>query len=272
MNPTGPRNGRRPFHTEYATYGAVQCLGTRTVQADAYTVLRDPVTRRIAVAVADGIGDQEEPAWIAKMGADYAVGVAIRTGSAARAIREARARRNMIELGYPDYDPRRDYWSDEADTVLAVAVIQPGAGAIRVAWTGDCRVYRLGHTGLLGQVTTDHTEGERLRRLGVIESDEPPCRADSIVTSRLAYGPIGTTAVPVELVRRLLVCSDGIGKQLEPLFISTDLECAGDAREAVEFLAEDALEDGLSPEERGYSDNITAVVLDLAQASTGRHW
>lgn len=261
----------RPFHTAYATYAAVQRHGTRTVQADAYAVLRDPITGRITAAVADGIGDTEGSAWVARVGADEAAGTAMRCGSATHAIREARARRNLRDLGYPDYNPNYDYWAGESDAVLAVAVVQPGATAVRVAWTGDCRVYRLGHTGLLEQVTTDHTRGEHLRELGFLDRDAPLCPADSIVTSRLAHGPIGTASVPVELTRRLLLCSDGIGKQLDAADIALDLDTADHAAEAAEWLAAAADIGGVNPQLTD-SDNITAVVLDLAQQPTGRQW
>jgi serine/threonine protein phosphatase PrpC len=265
-SPTYQGRAARPFHTADATYGVAQHQGSRAVQADAYTVVRDPVTGRIAAVVADGIGDRDESAWIARVATDYAATVAVRTGDPARAIRAARAHRNLHDLGCPDYDPDRDYWWGEGDTVLAVAVINPGAGEIPVAWTGDCRIYRLGHFGALDQVTTDHTEGERLRRLGILERDAPLCRADSTVTSRLAYGPIGTAAVPVELVRRLLLRSDGIGKQLDVPILAVDLDCADDAVDAAESTVADAAA------ARSGSDNVTALVLDLAQSPTGRHW
>lgn len=251
----------RPFHTAYASYATAQQHGSRTRQADAYAVMRDPITGRVAAVVADGIGDRDEPAWAAKVGADYAATVAIATGSPARAIREARAHRNLRDLGCPDYDPTYDYWPDEGDTVLTVAVIEPGATAVRVAWVGDCRVYRMGHTDLVEQVTTDHTEGEQLRRLDIIGRDEPPCRADSIVTSRLAHGPIGTATIPAELVRRLLLCSDGIGKQLDIDEIGINLTCAGHPATAAGWLVDDAAQ-------HKHSDNATAVVLDLPQHPT----
>jgi serine/threonine protein phosphatase PrpC len=261
----------RPLHTAYATYAAVQSTGTRTVQADAYAVLRDPVTGRIAAAVADGIGDSEESAWVAQVGADQAAEVAVRRGSAAHAVREARSRRNLHHLGYPDYDPEWDYWPGEGDAVLAVAVVQPGAAAVQIAWTGDCRVYRLGHTDVLEQITTDHTRGEQLRQLGFLDRDAPPCAADSVVTSRLACGPIGTALVPVELTRRLLLCSDGVGKQLDAAVIGLDLGTADHAAEAANWLAVDADVDGVD-DQRTRSDNITAVVIDLSQRPTGRQW
>lgn len=103
----GRRLPARPFHTAYATYAAAQRQGTRTVQADGYAVLRDPITGRIAAAVADGIGDTTDSAWVAR--SEFAV----RCGSPARAVREARARRNLRDLGCPDYDPDRDYWPGE---------------------------------------------------------------------------------------------------------------------------------------------------------------
>lgn len=160
--------------------------------------------------------------------------------------------------------------------MLAVALVQPGATAVRVAWAGDCRVYRLGHTGFLEQVTTDHTRGEQLRRLGFLDRDAPRCPADSVVTSRLAHGPIGTAVVPVELTRRLLVCSDGVGKQLDATVIGLDLGSADNAAEAVDCLVADADVDGVTVDgvdaQRTRSDNITAVVLDLAQQPTGRYW
>ena len=255
----------RPVHTAHASYGTAQRQGTRTRQADAYAVLRDPITGRVAAVVADGIGDRDEPAWAAQVGADYAATVAVATGSPARAIRQARAHRNLRDLGCPDYDPTYDYWPDEGDTVLTVAVVEPGASAVRVAWVGDCRAYRVGHTDTVEQVTTDHTRGEQLRRLGVIGRDEPPCQADSIITSRLAHGPIGTATIPAELVRRLLLCSDGIGKQLDAEQIGINLVCADHPATAARWLADDAAE-------HPHSDNITAVVLDLPQRPAGHHW
>lgn len=271
MHNTNSSRAPQPFHTAHATHGAVQRLGTRTVQADAYTVLRDPITGRIAAAVADGIGDRDNSAWAARVGADHAATVALRTGSVARAIREARANRNWHDLGETEYDPERDYWSGEGDAVLAVVLVQPGADVVRVAWAGDCRVYRSGHTGDLEQITVDHTHGTYLRKLGVLDRDEPPCQADNIVLSRIAHGTIDTAAVPVELCRRLLLCSDGIGKQLGARLIGIDLEVADHAVQAAEFLAEDADVDGADPK-RIHSDNITAVVLDLSQKPTGRQW
>src|SRR5262249_23616377 len=97
----------------------------------------------------------EASAWVARVGADHAAEGALRCGSATQAGRDARPRRNLRDLGYPDYDPEWDYWPGESDTVLAVTVVEPGATSIRMAWVGDCRVYRLGHTGILQQVTSD---------------------------------------------------------------------------------------------------------------------
>ncbi|OLF13492.1 hypothetical protein BU204_27235 [Actinophytocola xanthii] len=97
-------------------------------------------------------------------------------------------------------------------------------------------MYRLGHTGGLEQVTTDHTRGEQLRRLCLLAHDPPSCAADSVVPSRLAHGPIGAALVPVELTRRLLLCSDGVGKQLNATVIGLDLDTA----EAADWLAADA--------------------------------
>jgi serine/threonine protein phosphatase PrpC len=142
----------------------------------------------------------------------------------------------------------------------SVAVVQPGAPAVQVALAGDCRVYRLGHTDVLEQVTTDHTRGEQLRQLGFLDRDAPPCAADSVVTSRLACGPIGSALVQVELTRRLLLCSDGVGKQLDAAIIGLDLGTADHAAEAANWLAADADVDGVDVQ-RTRGDNITAVYV-----------
>lgn len=265
------RPSTRPITTAHATWAAVMRQGTRKTQADACTVLRCPITGRIAAAVADGVGDRPSSAWIARVGADHAAAVALRTGSPTRAIREAGTNHNDRDLAWIAYDARCEDYVGDGDAVLAVVVIQPGADSVRVAWTGDCRVYRLGHTGILDQITTDHTYGERLRRAGVLPTDAPPGRADSIVTSSLSSGPIGTATVPAELCRRLLLASDGIGKQLSSDDIGIDLFAAEDAAEAAWMLAADADVHGADPD-REHSDNIAAVVLDLAQTPTGRHW
>ncbi|GAB3902442.1 hypothetical protein GCM10029964_092930 [Kibdelosporangium lantanae] len=155
--------------------------------------------------------------------------------------------------------------------MLAVAVVTPGAADIQVAWCGDCRVYRSGRFGLLEQVTEDHTQGALWRRTGRLQPGHPLCQLDSVVTSRLAEGEIGSATIPAHLAHRVLVCSDGIGKQLDADDIAFDLGDVCTARETAENLAQAADVGGLDPD-RTYSDNITAVVLDLAQTPTGETW
>jgi protein phosphatase len=124
---------------------------------------------------------------------------------------------------------------------------------------GDSRVYRL-HDGVLTQLTTDHTEAQRLFEEGYISEEEVRYHPTGhLLTRALGTDPaietdsVLLTPTPGE---RFLICSDGINVDLTDDEIRDCLAEGGTAQEA----AERVIAAGLLA---GGRDNLTAVVVDV---------
>jgi serine/threonine protein phosphatase PrpC len=142
-----------------------------------------------------------------------------------------------------------------ASTVVALAVGDHGAA---VAHVGDSRLYRL-RAGTLEALTRDHSLIEELRDVGM----EPPGGTENL--RHLITRALGTdNAEPT--VQRLrpepgdvfLLCSDGLYEPLGLEGLQRRLTLST-AREVCDALVADAYE-------AGGKDNITAVVLRVAEA------
>jgi hypothetical protein len=120
-------------------------------QADAANSHRHRSSGLRAWTVADGIGDDWEPAYAAQLAARRAARAAT-TGGAAYGIAAARA---GLQYEY-DGAPR----GQEGDCVMVTAVPMADHtdAGLDIAWVGDCRAYVV-QDRLLRQVTEDHTEG-----------------------------------------------------------------------------------------------------------------
>ncbi len=124
---------------------------------------------------------------------------------------------------------------------------------------GDSRVYQL-FKGALSQLTVDHSVVQHLVDTGQITEQEAEFHPHSNVITR-AVG-IGEEPIPdygtVAIVpgQRLLVCSDGLTKELTDAGIAHYLTEATTAREAAEALVEHALANA-------GRDNITVLVIDV---------
>jgi type VI secretion system ImpM family protein len=113
-----------------------------------------------------------------------------------------------------------------------------------ILWAGDSRAYRL-RDGLVSQMTTDHSWGEAEG-------------ADAQAITR-AVGAEDT--LELDIVRsdvraqdRYMLCSDGIGRVLNPVDLRRLLQTLDPAACCSELIAQSILQGG--------SDNMTAVVID----------
>ncbi|QKV90378.1 protein phosphatase 2C domain-containing protein [Streptomyces sp. NA02950] len=155
-----------------------------------------------AWAVADGIGDDFEPADAAATAADLAP-FAAASGGAAYGLAAARSELQDFYRGCPS--------GQEGDCVMVTAVPMPTSGGWDFAWVGDCRAYVVQH-GQLRQVTEDHTEGQKMRNWQDPYWATLAPTFDHVVTRTvLRDDEIASVRVPgpVELV---LLCTDGISK------------------------------------------------------------
>ena len=124
---------------------------------------------------------------------------------------------------------------------------------------GDSRVYRLVDAGL-EQVSVDHSVAQELAEAGVIRSDQVAGHPDRHVLTRA----LGTGEppepdywlLPARRHDRLLVCTDGLVRELSDDEIAGALVASVDPQEAADRLVGAALA-------RGGRDNISAVVVDV---------
>jgi len=143
-------------------------------------------------------------------------------------------------------------------TGVALAVVSEAAQLI-VFNIGDSRVYQLSN-GVLEQVTTDHSVVQELVDAGRITREEADVHPHGNVITR-AVGfhepPVPDYRIlPLSAGLRILVCSDGLTKELTSYGIRHFLMSNPRPDDAVAALVTAALDNG-------GRDNVTAIVLDI---------
>ncbi|NVJ02146.1 serine/threonine-protein phosphatase [Myxococcus sp. AM009] len=216
--------------------------------------------------VADGLGGQEGGEVASRCVVDTFVGFGLRLGqdrdSTWPAVPDPRRSREENLLAACSALAQRNLQAQRvgrlremASTVVALAVSEHGAA---VAHVGDSRLYRL-RAGKLEPLTRDHSLIEELRDAGM----EPPKGSGNL--RHLITRALGTeNAEPT--VQRLwaepgdvfLLCSDGLYEPLGTEGLMKRLMMSS-ARDVCDALVADAYE-------AGGKDNITAVVLRVAEA------
>ncbi len=124
---------------------------------------------------------------------------------------------------------------------------------------GDSRVYRY-VDGALDQVSVDHSVAQELADAGLIGRDEVGRHPDRHVLTRA----LGTGEppepdywlLPAGPRDRLLLCTDGLTRELADDELADVLAALTDPREAADVLVARAVG-------RGARDNVTAVVVDV---------
>ncbi len=149
-------------------------------------------------------------------------------------------------------------------TVTGAALsLQDGEPFWTVFNVGDSRVYLFEH-GTLVQVTVDHSVVQELVDAGVIRAEDSESHPDSNVITRA----VGFNAealpdywvVPVRTGLRLLLCSDGLTKELDNEQIRVNLAAALSPAETAQALVDAALA-------AGGRDNITTIVIDVVESA-----
>jgi serine/threonine protein phosphatase PrpC len=134
-------------------------------------------------------------------------------------------------------------------------------------WTvfnvGDSRVYLL-ENGSLSQVSVDHSVVQELVDSGIIRQEDAESHPDSNVITRA----VGFNSepmpdywrIPVRVGSRILLCSDGLTKELDARQIRSRLAAGMRPLDTVQALIDAAVE-------AGGRDNVTAVVIDVVAAT-----
>jgi serine/threonine protein phosphatase PrpC len=139
-------------------------------------------------------------------------------------------------------------------TVVAVRISE---GRLSLAHVGDSRAYRL-RGNVFEQLTRDHSfVAEQVRRGILTEEEASRSNLQNVLTRALGV----QAEVEVDVVEQgvvegdtLLLCSDGLTRELSDSQIAGVLESTEDAERASDLLVELA-------NQAGGGDNITAVVL-----------
>lgn len=124
---------------------------------------------------------------------------------------------------------------------------------------GDSRVYQY-FKGALSQITVDHSVVQHLLDTGAITPEEAEIHPHAnVITRAVGFNeePIPDyTALALIPGQRLLVCSDGLTKELTEVGIQHFLATTRTAEEAATLLVQQAVENA-------GRDNVTVIVIDV---------
>jgi serine/threonine protein phosphatase PrpC len=149
-------------------------------------------------------------------------------------------------------------------TFACLIIADDRAAAMNV---GDSRVY-LFREGKLTQLTRDHSESERLIRLGIITREQARGHKSRFMLNRHLGMPPEEGILEAEnkgIVKlqkgdQFLLCSDGLTDMVEDESIQSILTASADTKQAAQNLIAEALK-------KGGKDNVTAVVVKLDNLS-----
>jgi len=152
-------------------------------------------------------------------------------------------------------------------TVSGVAVTEHEGGSYWLVFNvGDSRVYRWSDE-VLEQVSVDHSVVQELIDLGEITARDAETHPERhVLTRALGTGEAPEPdywLLPAGLTDRLLICTDGLTRELADTDIAAVLGATADPQDAATSLVRHALT-------RGARDNVSAVVVDVATAG-GAH-
>jgi protein phosphatase len=246
----------RPDAVLVLSWGAATDTGNRRSHNEDSFLARPPI-----FAVADGMGGHS-------------------AGDVASAAVVNRLSRGVVNEEFTDIDTiERGLREATDDIALALDEKELGVGTTVTGaalslldgepfWTvfnvGDSRVYLCEHNELI-QVTIDHSVVQELVDAGVIRAEDAESHPDSNVITRAVGFNMDAIpdywVVPVRRGLRLLICSDGLTKEVTREQLRLHLAAGRPAQQTALDLIGAALA-------AGGRDNITAIVVDVVE-STG---
>ena len=160
----------------------------------------------------------------------------------------------------------------ETDLGAGTTVTGVSLGALgnSPTWTvfniGDSRVYQY-FKGALTQLTVDHSVVQHLLDTGAITAEEAEIHPHAnVITRAVGFNEQPApdyTQLAVVAGQRLLLCSDGLTKELTEVGIQHFLATAESAEEAAQQLVQRALDNA-------GRDNVTVVVIDVHAVGDSR--
>ncbi|KKI21620.1 MULTISPECIES: PP2C family protein-serine/threonine phosphatase [unclassified Leucobacter] len=253
------RIGYRPgsdLEIELSWHAITDVGRRREVNQDSYVVI-PPV-----FAVADGMGG-------------HSAGE-VASAAVVRRLAELGGNRTVSERDIDGAleDAVEDIELDAGETDLGagttVTGVTLGSCAEEPTWTvfniGDSRVYQY-FKGALSQITVDHSVVQHLIDTGAITPEEAEFHPHAnVITRAVGFNEAPSpdyTALALIPGQRILICSDGLTKELTEIGIQHFLATTDTAEEAAKQLVHHAIENA-------GRDNVTVVVIDVHAVGEAR--
>jgi PPM family protein phosphatase len=215
------------------------------------------LTEGVLVVVADGMGGRNRGEIASRLAVET-LREAFAADPTAEGLVEAARAANRAVWEQAEAEP--DLQGMGTTIAAAARVIDGGQERLAIVNVGDSRVYLL-RQGQFSRLSSDDSLVADLVRAGELsEADARAHPERHVLTSVLGVGPdIDPHVASARLARgdRLLLCSDGLFNELSDDEISATLEAIAEPDAAADQLVRLA-------KDHGGSDNITAVVVDIA--------
>jgi serine/threonine protein phosphatase PrpC len=243
----------RPDAVIRLTWAAATDRGRRRAANEDSYVAQSPV-----FAVADGMGghsagDLASAAVVTRLAEVITDGFAT-TFEVDRALERA-----TDDIGLVGLDSELGVGTTVTGVILT---LQGGEPYFAVFNIGDSRVYQF-ERNELRQVTVDHSVVQEMVDSGLIDRSQAEHHPDSNVITRAVGFNMPPTAdywmLPLRPGFRLLICSDGLTKEIGDDRLRLHLAAGLSARDTAHALVDAALA-------AGGRDNITCIVLDVIDA------
>ncbi|MES2170971.1 MAG: protein phosphatase 2C domain-containing protein [Actinomycetota bacterium] len=236
------------------SWGAATDVGRRRAHNEDSLIAESPM-----FAIADGMGghaagDVASAAVVARL-AEGAVGDFTGPEAIDRALRRATE----------DIGQAADEHSLGVGTTVtgAALTIMEGDPYFMVFNVGDSRVYAFEQNELI-QVTTDHSVVQELVAAGLIRREDAESHPESnVITRAVGFNAEPRTdfwSVPARKGLRLLLCSDGLTREVDDDHIRLLLAAGLSPLATAQALVDAALAGG-------GRDNVTTVVVDVVESS-----
>jgi len=209
--------------------------------------------------VADGMGGHQGGEIASALAADLIVEKVRRDESLTKPIEEAH--HAILQATQEGRGP--------AGMGTTVVALKKNNNDYEIAWVGDCRAY-LWDGRSLRQLTKDHSYVQYLVDEGIISAEEAPNHAHQNFIMQ-ALGATELNDVSVDIIRnvlyrneQILLCSDGLIKELANKDIEDILSLELNEQEKVDLLIKTAVKNG-------GSDNITAILVSANENAPTRN-
>lgn len=173
---------------------------------------------------------------------------------------ELRIRRALTAAAVDIDELSEDLGVDAGTTATGFVMVDDDGPALLVFNVGDSRVYRFS-SGRLRQVTTDHSVVQELVDAGELDAEAAEYHpAANVITRALGFHEAPApdfVRVRAESGMRMLVCSDGLTKEVDAAHLRLLLASGLSAEVTASALVDAAVA-------AGGHDNVTALVVDIA--------